>query len=133
MVLHTEVIHHQDESDRTGGVAEKTRGGGLEEVKGLEKRDKTEIGQLTCLFEAVHSLLDSEDYVRLSGLVLFEEGMEGEARQDGWRKDVSIDFYILRGGERGFKIEVCEVHRPKESIRRDNRVEENVDTGERSD
>ena len=133
MVLHTEVIHHQDESDRTGGVAEKTRGGGLEEVKGLEKRDKTEIGQLTCLFEAVHSLLDSEDYVRLSGLVLFEEGMEGETRQDGWRKDVSIDFYILRGGKRRFKVEVCEVHRPKESIRRDNRVEKNVDTGKRSD
>ena len=43
VVLHTEVIHHQDESDRTGRVAEKTRGGGLEEVKGLEKRDKTEI------------------------------------------------------------------------------------------
>ena len=43
VVLHAEVIHHQDESDRAGGVAEKTRGGGLEEVKGLEKRDKTEI------------------------------------------------------------------------------------------
>ena len=43
MVLHTEVIHNQDESDRAGGVAEKTRGGGLEEIKSLEKRDKTEI------------------------------------------------------------------------------------------
>ena len=110
MVLHTEVVHHQDESDRTGGVAEKTRGVGLEEVKGLEKRDKTEIGQLTCLFEAVHSLLDSEDYVRLSGLVLFEEGLEGEARQDGWREDVSVDFNVLRGGESRFKIEVSEVN-----------------------
>ena len=43
VVLHTEVIHHQDESDRASGVAEKTRGVGLEEVKGLEKRDKTKI------------------------------------------------------------------------------------------
>ena len=43
VVLHAEVIHHQDESDRAGGVAEKTRGVGLVEVKGLEKRDKTEI------------------------------------------------------------------------------------------
>ena len=43
LVLHAEVIHHQDESDRAGGVAEKTRGGSLEKVKGLEKRDKTEI------------------------------------------------------------------------------------------
>ena len=42
VVLHAEVIHHQDESDRAGGVAEKTRGVGLVEVKGLEKRDKTE-------------------------------------------------------------------------------------------
>ena len=133
MVLHTEVIHHQDESDRTGGVAEKTRGVGLEEVKGLEKRDKTEIGQLTCLFEAVHSLLDSEDYVRLSGLVLFEEGLEGEARQDGWREDVSVDFNVLRGGESRFKIEVSEVNRPKDSIRRDNRIKKNIYTGERSD
>ena len=43
VVLHTEVVHHQDEGDRAGGVAEKARGVGLEEVKGLEKRDKTEI------------------------------------------------------------------------------------------
>ena len=123
MVLHTEVVHHQDESDRAGGMAEKTRGGGLEEVEGLEKRDKTEIGQLTCLFEAVHSLLDSEDYVRLSGLILFEEGMKGEARQDGWREDVSINFNKLGGGERGLEVKIGEVNGPKDSIRRDNRVE----------
>ena len=43
VVLHAEVIHHQDESDSAGGVAEETRGVGLVEVKGLEKRDKTEI------------------------------------------------------------------------------------------
>jgi hypothetical protein len=43
VVLHTEVVHHQDKGDRASGVAEKTRGVGLEEVKGLEKRDKTEI------------------------------------------------------------------------------------------
>jgi hypothetical protein len=59
--------------------------------------------------------------------------LEGKARQDSWRKDVSVDFDKLWGGERRFKIEVGEVHRPKESIRRDNRVEKNVDTGERSD
>jgi hypothetical protein len=43
VVLHTEVVHHQDKGDRASGVAEKTGGVGLEEVKGLEKRDKTEI------------------------------------------------------------------------------------------
>ena len=94
MVLHAEVIHHQDESDRAGGVAEKTRGVGLVEVKGLEKRDKTEIGKLTCLFEAVHSLLYSEEYVRVSRFVLFEEGLEGKARQDVWRKNVSVYFSL---------------------------------------
>jgi hypothetical protein len=40
------------------------------------------------------------------GFVLFEEGLEGEARQDGWRKDVSVDFDKLWGGERRFKVEV---------------------------
>ncbi len=59
--------------------------------------------------------------------------MEGKARQDCWRKDVSVYFDKLWGGERRFKIEIGEVHGPKESIRRDNRVEKNVDTGERSD
>ena len=41
--------------------------------------------------------------------------MEGEARQDGWRKDVRIDFNKLRGGERGLKVEICEVHRSKKA------------------
>jgi hypothetical protein len=39
----------------------------------------------------------------------------------------------LGGGKGGLKIEVGEVHRTKESIRRDDRVEEDVDAGERSD
>jgi hypothetical protein len=41
------------------------------EVKALEEGNKTKIGQLIRPFEAVHSLLDSEEYVRLSGFVLF--------------------------------------------------------------
>jgi hypothetical protein len=70
VVLHTEVIHHQDKGDRAGGLAEKTGGVGLIEMESLEERDKTEIRQLTCLFEAVHSLLYAVEYVRLSGFVL---------------------------------------------------------------
>ena len=38
VVLHTEVIHHQDKSDWAGGVTEKTWGKGLVEVKTLEER-----------------------------------------------------------------------------------------------
>ena len=61
--------------------------------------------------------------------------MEGEARQDGWRKDVSsMNFNKLGGGERGLEVKICEVNRPKESIRRrDNRVEVDVYAGKRSD
>ena len=71
VVLHTEVIHHQDKGYRAGGVAEKTRGVGLKEVERLYERDETEIRQFTCLFEAIHSLLYAKEYVRLSGFVLF--------------------------------------------------------------
>jgi hypothetical protein len=46
----------------------------LVEVEALEERDKTKIGQFTCFFEAVHSLLYAEDYVRLSGFVLLDKG-----------------------------------------------------------
>ncbi len=49
VVLHTEVIHHQDKGDRAGGVAEKTGGVGLVELESLEERNKTEVRQLTCL------------------------------------------------------------------------------------
>jgi hypothetical protein len=59
--------------------------------------------------------------------------MKGEARQDGWREDVRIYFNKLRGGERGLKVEICEVHGPKKGIRRDNRVEEDIYAGKRSD
>jgi hypothetical protein len=58
--------------------------------------------------------------------------LEGEARQDLWREDVSIDFCKLGGGERGLEVKICEVNRSKESVRRDNRVEKDVHTGERS-
>ena len=43
VVLHAEVVHHQDEGNRAGGVAEKTGGKGLVEVEGLKQGDKSEI------------------------------------------------------------------------------------------
>ncbi len=49
--------------------------------------------------------------------------MEGEVRQDVWRKNVSVYFYKLWVGERRFKVEVGEVDGPKEVVGRDNRVE----------
>jgi hypothetical protein len=44
VVLHTEVIHHQDKGDRTRGMTEETGSKGLMEVKGFKERDKTKIG-----------------------------------------------------------------------------------------
>ncbi len=49
------------------------------------------------------------------------------------RENVSIDFNELWGGERRFKIEISEVNGPKERVTRDNRVEQDVHTRERSD
>ena len=114
-------------------MTEKTGGEGLVKVEALEEGDKTEIGELTCFFEAVHRLLYTEDDVRLSGFVLLCEGMEEKARQNSWGEKISIYFYVLGGGEGGFKIEVGEVNRPKDSIRRDNGIEQDIDTGEGSD
>jgi hypothetical protein len=74
VVFDTEVIYHQDKGDWARGVTEETGGEGLVEVKALEEGDKTKIRELTCFFEAVHSLLYAEDYVRLSGFVLLDKG-----------------------------------------------------------
>ncbi len=55
-------------------MAEETRGLGLVKVKGLEEGDKTKVGQLTCLFEAVHGFIDSKRDEVLARLVLFCKG-----------------------------------------------------------
>ena len=69
VVLHSEVVHHQDEGNRAGGVAEKTGGKGLVKIKRLKQGDKSKIGELTCLFEAVHRFLYTENDVRLSRFI----------------------------------------------------------------
>ena len=66
MVLDAEVVNYQDKGDGARGVAEETGCVGLVEGEALEEGDETKVGQLTCFFEAVHSLLYAEDYVRLS-------------------------------------------------------------------
>ena len=81
-------------------MSEKTGGGGLVKVEALEEGDKTEIGELTCFFEAVHRLLYTEDDVRLSGFVLLGEGMEEKARQDSWGKRL-VYIFMYWGEERG--------------------------------
>ena len=132
VVLHAEVVHHQDEGNRARGVAEKTGGKGLVKVKRLKQGDKSKIGELTCLFEAVHRFLYTENDVRLSRFILLDEGEKRKARQDFGRKKISIDFNKLRVSKGRFKIKIGQVNRAKVSVRRDNRVEQDVHTGERS-
>ncbi len=82
VVLHAEVVHHQDEGDGTRGMTEKTGSGGLMEVKGCQERDKSEIGQLTGLFEAVHCFVDAKQDELFARFILLKESEEIEARQD---------------------------------------------------
>ncbi len=46
---------------------------------------------------------------------------------------MSGEFDVLRRGEVSAKVEVRQIDGPKESIRRDNRVEKKIDAGKRSD
>jgi hypothetical protein len=106
VVLHAEVVHHQDEGNRAGGMAEKTGGKGLVKVKRLKQRDKSKIGELTCLFEAVHRFLYTENDVRLSRFILLDEREKRKARQDFWGKKISIDFNELRFRKGRLEIEI---------------------------
>jgi hypothetical protein len=76
-------------------VTEKTGGKGLMEVERLKERDETEIGELTCLFEAVHRFLNTENDVRLSRFICLDEGEKRKARQDFGGEKISINFYEL--------------------------------------
>ncbi len=106
VVLDAEVVHHQDKGDRARGVAEKTGGKGSVEVKRLKERDEAEIGELTCLFEAVHRFLYTKNDVPLSRFILLDEGEERKARQDFGGKKISINLYELRFSKGRFEIEV---------------------------
>ena len=100
------MTHHQDKGNRARGVAEKTGGLGLVEIKRLQERDEAEIGKLTCLLEAVHRFFYAKNDVPLSGFVLFYKGKKREARQDFGGKKVNIDFDELGLGEGRFKVKV---------------------------
>ena len=102
MVLDAEVVHDQDKGNRARGVTEKTGGKGLVKVESLKVRDESEIGELTCLFEAVHRFLDTENDVRLSRLILLNEREKRKARQDFGEKNVSINFNELGCGKGRF-------------------------------
>ncbi len=82
MVLDAEVVHNQDKGNRARGVAEKTGGKGLVKIKRLKERDESEIRELTCLFEAVHRFLYTENDVLLSRLILLDEGEKPAGRRE---------------------------------------------------
>ena len=95
VVLDAEVVHDQDKGNRARGVAEKTGGKGLVKIERLKERDESEIGDFTCLFEAVHRFLYTENDARLSRLILLDEGEKRKARQDFGGKNVSMNFNEL--------------------------------------
>ena len=106
MVLDAEVVHDQDKGNRARGVTEKTGGKGLVKVESLKERDESEIGELTCLFEAVHRFLYTENDVRLSRFILLDEREKRKARQDFWGEKISVDFNKLRVRKGRFKIKI---------------------------
>ena len=55
-------------------MAEKAGGPGLNETSGRQERDKAKVGELTCLLQTIHGLVDPEDDVSFSGLGLLDEG-----------------------------------------------------------
>ena len=61
------------------------------------------------------------------------KGMKVKMGENSRRELVGEDFYVLGRGERGAKIKVGEVDRPKESVIRHNRVKQDIDSRERSD
>ncbi len=64
---------------------------------------------------------------------VLEEGEEVKAREDRAGEEMSGEFDVLGRGKVGAKVEVRQIDGPKESVRRDNRVEKEIDAGKRSD
>ncbi len=64
---------------------------------------------------------------------VLDEGKEVKTREDRVGEEMGGDFDVLRRGEVSAKVEVRQIDGPKESIRRDDRVEKKVDAGKRSD
>ncbi len=72
-------------------MAEETGGLGLVKVEGMEERDKMEVGQLTCLFEAVHSLSMRKFMKFLPALSCFVKGKrERQDKTSGEKRLVCI-------------------------------------------
>ena len=62
-----------------------------------------------------------------------DEGVKVKVRENSGRELVGEEFDVLGRGERSAEIEVRQVNRAKESVVGDDRVEKDVDGGERSD
>jgi len=101
----------------------------------VERREtnKAEVRKFARFLEAVHRLIYSKDDVGLAGGVGFKEGKEIEAGENGGGELMGEDYYVLGRVEVGAKIKVGEIDGAEEGIVGDDRVEEDVDGGERSD
>jgi hypothetical protein len=64
---------------------------------------------------------------------VLDEGYEIKAREDRVGEEMGGEFDVLRRGEVSAKVEIRQIDGPKESIRRDDRVEKQIDAVKRSD
>ena len=115
-------------------MAKQTRGGGFTEARLRQERDKTKVGELTCIFQTIHGLIDAKDDEPLAVPTGANEGKEREMGKDCGGVGVNVNSNELTLGYRerdwGAEIEVGEVGGAKIGILRHHRVQANVDGSE---
>jgi hypothetical protein len=115
-------------------VAKQTRGGGFTEARLRQERNKTKVGELTCIFQTIHGLIDAKDDEPLAVPTGANEGKERETGKDCGGVGVNVNSNELTLGYRerdwGAEIEVGEVGGAKIGILRHHRVQGNVDSSE---
>jgi hypothetical protein len=115
-------------------MPKEARCGGLHETRRRQERDKTQVRQLTGIFQTIHGLIDAEDDEALAVAGSADEGKERETGKNCRGVGVYVDSDELALGERegdgSAKVEISEVGGAKEGIVRHHRVQGNVNGSE---
>ena len=118
-------------------MPKEARCGGLHETRRRQERDKTQVRQLTGIFQTINGLIDAEDDEALAVAGSAYEGKERETGKDCRGVGVYVDSDELALGEResdgSAKVEIGEVERAEVGILRDGGVEGAVEGNEGSD
>ena len=73
---------------------------GFQEARIRQERDKTKVGELTCIFQTIHGLIDVEDDEPLAVLTGANEGKERETGKDCGGVGIDVDSDKLALGYR---------------------------------